>query len=288
MRFGTLNIDDRMTVVIISENAQQYCEANALLPGFDGDMNDFIAQMPVAPTDIGVVTWKPLDGLRLMAPIPVPRRNIFCIGKNYRDHVSELSQTALASATAAIPAAPIVFTKAPSSVIGDKEAVQSFAEITTQLDYEAELAIVIGKPGRGIRKAEAYQHVWGYTIVNDVSARDVQQRHGQWFLGKSMDTFCPMGPWIVGATDIDSSRLGVRCWINDELRQDGNTRDLIFDIPAIIETISAGITLQPGDVIATGTPAGVGLGFNPPKFLKPGDVMKITIDGIGTLTNAIA
>lgn len=288
MRFGTLNIDGRMMVVMISEDGQQYCEASALLPGFEGDMNDFIAQMPVAPTGIEAGTWNPLDGLRLMAPIPVPRRNIFCIGKNYRDHVRELSQTGLASAAAVLPAAPIVFTKAPSSVIGDKDAVQSFAELTGQLDYEAELAIVIGKPGRGIRKAEAYQHVWGYTIVNDVSARDVQQRHGQWFLGKSMDTFCPMGPWIVGSGDVDASQLGVRCWVNEELRQDGNTRDLIFDIPAIVETISAGITLQPGDVIATGTPAGVGLGFNPPKFLKPGDVITITIDSIGTLINHVA
>lgn len=287
MRFGTLNIDGRATVVAISDDGRYYCEAGALLPGFNGNMSDFIARLPMAPTDIGSGAWKPLAGLRLLAPIPVPRRNIFCIGKNYRDHVSELSQTGLASAAAAVPPAPIVFTKAPSSVIGDNEPVQSFVEVTSQLDYEAELAVVIGKPGRGIRKRDAWQHVWGYTIVNDISARDVQQRHGQWFLSKSMDSFCPMGPWIVGADGIDAGSLGVRCWINDELRQEGNTRDLIFDIPAIIETLSAGMTLQPGDVIATGTPAGVGLGFNPPKFLKPGDVMKIEIDRIGTLTNCV-
>jgi 2-keto-4-pentenoate hydratase/2-oxohepta-3-ene-1,7-dioic acid hydratase in catechol pathway len=288
MRFGTLDIDGRATVVAISDDGQQYLEASELLSGFVGDMTDFIARQPTAPQHPGSGVWKPLAG-RLLAPIPLPRRNIFCIGKNYHDHVKELSQTGLASAPAApLPIAPIVFTKAPSSVVGDGAPVQSFPEVTSSLDYEAELAVVIGKPGRGIRKEEAFQHVWGYTIINDISARDVQQRHGQWFLGKSMDTFCPMGPWIVGAAGIDAGNLGVRCWINDELRQDGNTRDLIFDIPTIIATISAGMTLQPGDIIATGTPAGVGFGFHPPKFLKPDDVMKIAIDGIGTLTNRVA
>lgn len=287
MRFGTLETDGRATVVMISDDGRQYAAASALLPGFDGDMSEFIARLPSAPTQVPSGAWQAIERRRLLAPIPVPRRNIFCIGKNYRDHVSELSQTALAGATSAAPAWPIVFTKAPSSVIADNEAVQSFPGLTSQLDYEAELAVVIGKPGRGISRADAYSHVWGYTIVNDVSARDLQHRHGQWFLGKSMDSFCPMGPWIVGAAGIDAGNLGVRCWINDELRQNGNTRDLIFDIPAIIETISAGITLQAGDVIATGTPAGVGLGFDPPKFLKPGDVMRIEIDRIGTLTNRV-
>jgi 2-keto-4-pentenoate hydratase/2-oxohepta-3-ene-1,7-dioic acid hydratase in catechol pathway len=166
--------------------------------------------------------------------------------------------------------------------------VLSFSGITSQLDYEAELAVIIGKPGRGISKADALKHVWGYTIVNDVTARDLQQKHRQWFLGKSMDTFCPMGPYIVTADEVgDPATLNVRCWINGELRQDANTSDLIFDIPTIIETISLGMTLEPGDVIATGTPAGVGIGFNPPKFLKPGDEMKISIDRLGTLINRI-
>ena len=148
--------------------------------------------------------------------------------------------------------------------------------------------MIIGTPGKGISKADALDHVWGYTIVNDVTARDLQQKHRQWFLGKSMDTFCPMGPWVVTADEVgDSADLNVKCWINGELRQDANTSDLIFDIPTIISTISAGITLQPGDVIATGTPAGVGIGFKPPRFLKAGDVMKISIDKLGTLTNAV-
>jgi 2-keto-4-pentenoate hydratase/2-oxohepta-3-ene-1,7-dioic acid hydratase in catechol pathway len=159
--------------------------------------------------------------------------------------------------------------------------------VSTKFDYEAELAVVIGRGGRGITRAQALDHVWGYTIVNDVTARDWQARHKQWFLGKSFDTFCPMGPWIVTADELHVGDLAVRCWVNGELRQNANTRDLIFDVPTLIETISAGITLFPGDIIATGTPAGVGVGFKPPKFLKPGDRVRIEIAGIGTLTNSV-
>ena len=150
------------------------------------------------------------------------------------------------------------------------------------------MALIIGIPGKGISKTDALDHVWGYTIVNDVTARDLQQKHRQWFLGKSMDTFCPMGPWVVTSDEVgDSADLNVKCWINGELRQDATTADLIFDIPTIIATISAGITLQSRDVIATGTPAGVGIGFKPPRFLKAGDVMEISIDKLGTLTNTV-
>jgi 2-keto-4-pentenoate hydratase/2-oxohepta-3-ene-1,7-dioic acid hydratase in catechol pathway len=157
--------------------------------------------------------------------------------------------------------------------------------VSTQIDYEAELAIVIGKGGRNIARADALGHVFGYTIVNDVTARDVQMRHQQWDLGKSFDTFCPMGPWLVTADELDGRDTRVRCWVNDELRQDARTTDLIFDIPSLIETCSRGITLHPGDIIATGTAAGVGMGFNPPRWLRHGDVVRIEIDGIGTLSN---
>jgi 2-keto-4-pentenoate hydratase/2-oxohepta-3-ene-1,7-dioic acid hydratase in catechol pathway len=148
--------------------------------------------------------------------------------------------------------------------------------------------VVIGRGGRGISKADAYDHVFGYTIVNDVTARDLQGRHKQWFLGKSLDTFCPMGPSLVTADEVDPENLSVKCWVNGELRQNANTKDLIFDIPTLIETISAGITLYPGDVIATGTPAGVGIGFKPPKYLKPGDRVAIEIGNLGRLENALA
>ncbi|MCB1448132.1 MAG: fumarylacetoacetate hydrolase family protein, partial [Rhizobiaceae bacterium] len=153
--------------------------------------------------------------------------------------------------------------------------------------YEAELAVIIGRGGRNIQPADAMAHVWGYTIVNDVTARDLQGRYSQWLIGKSQDTFCPMGPFAVTADDIDLGDTAVRCFVNGELRQDANTRDLIFDVPTIIATLSAGITLMPGDVIATGTPAGVGIGFSPPKYLRGGDLVRVEIGGIGALENRL-
>ena len=162
------------------------------------------------------------------------------------------------------------------------------AAVSAQIDYESELAVVIGRGGRDIPAARAMDHVFGYTIVNDVTARDVQLRHKQWDLGKSFDTFCPMGPWIVTADELDARDTRVRGWVNGELRQDGHTRDLIFDIPTLIETCSRGITLHPGDVIATGTPSGVGMGFKPPKWLAAGDIVRIEIDGIGAIENRFA
>ena len=238
------------------------------------------------------VPWQRLDPATLLAPIPRPARNIFCVGKNYHEHAAEFARSGFDTSAAkgeTAPAWPVVFTKPPSAVIGPEAPILRFAALTGQLDYEAELAVVIGRPGRGIARDAALSHVFGYTIVNDVTARDLQQRHRQWFLGKSMDSHCPMGPWIVTADAIPNpAMLELRCTVNGELRQQANTRDLIFDIPTIIATLSAGITLQPGDIIATGTPAGVGIGFDPPRFLEPGDRVSIEIDAIGTLSNPVA
>jgi 2-keto-4-pentenoate hydratase/2-oxohepta-3-ene-1,7-dioic acid hydratase in catechol pathway len=233
----------------------------------------------------------PLSAVRLLAPISAPRRNIFCVGKNYYDHAREFSRSGFEAGAvkgAEIDEFPAVFTKPPSSVVGPGDTVQLHPQATSSVDYEAELAVVIGRAGRDIEKADAYGHVFGYTIINDVTARDRQKNHKQWFLGKALDTFCPMGPWIATADEVDAENLDVQCRVNGELRQNANTRDLIFDIPTIISTISAGLTLQPGDIIATGTPAGVGIGFNPPKFLKAGDTVSISITGLGTLTNPFA
>jgi len=228
----------------------------------------------------------PLSDVRLEAPLPMPRRNIFCVGRNYHAHAKELSTSVFKNNAAKVDTWPIVFTKVPESVIGPNDEVRLPGEsISTQIDYEAELALVIGKGGLNISREDALSHVFGYTIVNDVTARDVQMRHQQWDLGKSFDTFCPMGPWIVTADEMDGTRTRVRCWVNGELRQDGHTTDFIFDIPTLIETCSRGITLHPGDVIATGTPAGVGMGLAPPQYLKAGDVVRIEIDGLGTLEN---
>lgn len=227
-----------------------------------------------------------LADVQLEAPIPLPRRNIWCVGRNYHEHARELQGSVFKNNNTNPAAWPIVFTKVPECVVahGD-DVVLPGDDISPQIDYEAELAVVIGTGGKNIAKADAMTHVYGYTIVNDVTARDVQIRHQQWDMGKSFDTFCPMGPWIVTADELDGQHTRVRCWVNDAPRQDGRTEDLIFDIPTLIETISRGITLYPGDVIATGTPAGVGLGLTPPTFLKTGDVVRIEIDGIGTLQN---
>lgn len=226
-----------------------------------------------------------LADVALDAPIPLPRRNLWCVGRNYHAHAKELATSVFKDNSANTEEWPIVFTKVPECVVGPQDAVRVPVEVTTAVDYEAELAVVIGKGGKNISRAAAMEHVFGYTIVNDVSARDVQVRHQQWDMGKSFDTFCPMGPWIVTADVLDGRQTRVRCWVNGELRQDGPTQNMIFDIPTLIETISRGITLYPGDVIATGTPAGVGMGMQPPHYLAAGDVVRIEVDGIGAIEN---
>ncbi|HEU0204887.1 MAG TPA: fumarylacetoacetate hydrolase family protein [Burkholderiaceae bacterium] len=233
----------------------------------------------------------PLSAVELEAPLPRPRRNLFCVGRNYRAHAQELAGTIFRGDARPIDEWPMIFSKVPECVIAHKAPIRlprnGATPISEQIDYEAELAVVIGRGGLNIARARAMDHVWGYTIVNDVTARDVQTRHNQWHLGKSFDTFCPMGPWLADANDVDGRATRVRCWVNGELRQDAPTTDLIFDIPTLIETISRGITLYPGDVIATGTPAGVGMGMNPPQWLRSGDRVRIEIDGIGVLENPV-
>ena len=227
-----------------------------------------------------------VSAITLRAPLPRPRRNLFCIGRNYHAHAQELATSVFRDQMAEEPTWPMVFSKVPQTVIGPFDAVRLPGKaVSEQIDYECELAVIIGSGGRDITKSRAMEHVFGYTVVNDVTARDVQVRHGQWHLGKSFDTFCPMGPWIVTADELDGRATRVRGWVNGELRQDGKTQDMIFDIPTLIETCSRGITLVPGDVIATGTPSGVGMGFKPPKWLQHGDVVRVEIDGIGVIEN---
>lgn len=239
------------------------------------------------PASLEMLSAIPLDSVDLEAPFPRPARNIFCVGKNYREHAREFSRSGFDSSAAMgeVPKEPIIFSKVPESVIAHGDDVRIDPSVSEAVDYEAELAVIIGTGGRNIKAEDAMDHVWGYTIVNDVTARDLQGRYSQWLIGKSQDTFCPMGPVAVTADEIDVSDTHLRCFVNGELRQQANTRDLIFDIPKIIATISAGVSLIPGDIIATGTPAGVGIGFNPPKYLRGGDVVRIEIDGIGALEN---
>jgi len=222
---------------------------------------------------------------RIIAPIPWPRKNVVMLGINYREHVDEGARAR--ELEIKYPEWPVYFTKPATSVIGHLGKVVNH-KVTSKLDWEVELAVVIGKKGRDIPKDKAYDYVFGYTVCLDMTARELQRQHGQWFKGKSLDTFCPMGPWIVHKSALPNTQQArLICRVNGEVMQDGNTRDMIFDIPTIIESLSAGLTLEPGDIISTGTPSGVGFARMPPLFLKPADKVEGEVEGIGILEVAI-
>jgi len=232
----------------------------------------------------------PLGELMLAAPFPHPARTILCVGKNYREHAAEFYGSGFDSTagTSAIPDAPIIFVKHPSSVVGPHAPIVSGNDPTATVDYEGELGVVIGVRAHRVAERDAMRYVYGYTIINDVTSRELQSKHKQWFIGKSVDSFCPMGPYLVTADEVaDVTALRLQTFVNDELRQDAVVADLIFDIPTLIATLSATTTLLPGDIIATGTPAGVGIGFTPPKYLHPGDRVRVAIGGLGVLSNSV-
>jgi 2-keto-4-pentenoate hydratase/2-oxohepta-3-ene-1,7-dioic acid hydratase in catechol pathway len=228
-----------------------------------------------------------LDRVALQAPIPKPRRNVFCVGRNYMDHVAEGDRTR-GITNSEVPKYPQFFTKAADCVIAPGANVPTHEGVTKWLDYEVELVAIIGTAGRDIPKEKALEHVYGWTIGNDVTGRDLQRRHGQWFKGKSLDRSCPLGPVIVPASDLNAADLAIGLKLNGEQRQASRTSKMIFDVTEIIHQLSSGFTLLPGDVIMTGTPEGVGYAMEPPQTMKAGDVMELTIEGIGTLTNTIS
>ncbi len=228
----------------------------------------------------------PAESCELLAPIPRPSKNVFCVGRNYAEHVAEGYRAR--NEKQVLPEHPQIFTKPPTAVIGPDAAVRLDSRVTEKLDYEVELTVVIGRRGRDIPAAEARDHIFGFTIANDITAREVQRRHGQWFKGKGLDSSCPMGPHIVSLDQLPNfDRLDIGLTVNGERRQNSNTRHMIFPIPEIIEVLSMGMTLEPGDLIMTGTPSGVGYAMTPPRFLAPGDEVACTIEGIGTLSNRI-
>jgi len=262
--------------------------------GLPDDLSSIIEMgdkgLAMAEAAIGRGERVPLSKVKLLAPFPSPRRNIICVGKNYFEHSREFENSGFDSTSGgqAIADAPVVFTKATTSVTGPGEPIPASSDPSNSTDYEGELALVIGRTGRNIAQKDAFDYVCGYTIINDVTARSLQQLHKQWFLGKSLDGFCPMGPCLITSDEIeDVTTLNLSTWVNDELRQKACVKDLIFDIPTIIETVSSLFTIIPGDIIATGTPAGVGIGFTPPAFLQPGDKVVIEIDRIGVLENPV-
>jgi len=229
-----------------------------------------------------------LGEVRLLAPL-VLRKDVIAVGRNYRDHAREFSDSGFdASEKQMIPDHPVIFSKATSSVVGPDDPIVLANDPTNTTDYEGEMAVVIGRPARNVSAADALDHVFGWTIVNDVTARDLQKKHVQWFVGKSPDTFCPMGPWITTTDELPDIRASwMRTTVNGELRQEAPIEALIFDVESLIVTLSEVMTLEPGDVIATGTGKGVGIGFDPPKYLAAGDVVEVSIDGIGTLRNPV-
>jgi 2-keto-4-pentenoate hydratase/2-oxohepta-3-ene-1,7-dioic acid hydratase in catechol pathway len=292
MKLVTLSTEAGHSVGVVDTAADAVRDVRELLPPGAGMLDVIAAWDEVGPRLLeraGGLPARPLGSVDLLAPIPVPRRNVWCVGKNYRDHAVEFGRSGYdtPSRSEELPERPILFSKATTAVTGPDTLVHPGP--TRELDYEGELTVIIGKPGRGIAREDAYDHVWGYTLINDVTARDVQRDHKQWLLGKSFDTHCPMGPYAVTADEVeDVTALELETTVNGERRQWAPLKDLIFDIPELIATISAGTTLLPGDLIATGTPAGVGLGFDPPRFLVGGDVVEVTVTGLGTLRNRIA
>jgi 2-keto-4-pentenoate hydratase/2-oxohepta-3-ene-1,7-dioic acid hydratase in catechol pathway len=232
----------------------------------------------------------PLEGLALEAPVgPLPK-NVICVGKNYHDHAQEFERSGFdaASRGTAVPEHPIFFSKGASTIARPLQPIDASSDDTGTLDYEAELGVVIGRRTRRVARDAAMQCVFGYTLVNDVTARGLQRRHNQWFLGKNLDGFCPVGPWIVTADALpDLGKRELTATVNGERRQRTTIDLMIFDIPTIIATLSKYMTLEPGDLIATGTPAGVGAGFDPPRFLQSGDEVRIALTGLGELRNAV-
>lgn len=265
------------------ESMQAFIEAGAKALQFARKAQTYLNRKPVdeqkklaragALVNVNPTKW--------LAPIPRPKKNVVMLGINYREHVEEGARAR--SLDIKYPEWPVYFTKPATSVIGQKGKVVKH-KVTDKLDWEVELAVVIGKKGRDIPKEKAYDHIFGYTVCLDMTARELQRIHGQWFKGKSLDTFCPLGPWLVHKSGLPNpQQLRLVCRVNGEVMQDGNTRDMIFDIPTIIESLSAGLTLEPGDIISTGTPSGVGFARVPPLFLKPGDRVEAEVEGIGTL-----
>jgi 2-keto-4-pentenoate hydratase/2-oxohepta-3-ene-1,7-dioic acid hydratase in catechol pathway len=273
-------------VGIHGEVIHEVVDLSAIAP----DMLSLIALGPAglaqARDALATSPRRPLEAVQLLAPIPRPHKNITCLGMNYALHAYESARSK--GQPEVLPPYPVFFTKAVTAVNRPDGEVPLWSQVTSQLDWEVELGFIIGTGGTFIAPEDALKHVFGYTIVNDVSARDIQNRHQQFFRGKSLDGTAPMGPWIVTADEIpDPHALGLRLRVNGETLQDSTTADLIFKIPEIISTFSSGTTLEPGDIFITGTPSGVGMGMQPPRWLKAGDVMEAEIDGIGVLRNTV-
>lgn len=293
MKFVTFRKDGAVRVGALSADEKSVVDLTAA--GIASTMLQLIERYDARRGEIGTAVaaggGPSVGAIEILAPIPVPPRNIFCVGKNYHEHAAEFGKSGFNSGSVGgseIPDYPIIFTKPPSSVIGPGAAIVSALDPYNSVDYEAEFAVVIGRGGRVAEADDPMSFVFGYTILNDVTSRELQKRHKQWMLGKGIDTFAPMGPAIVTVDAVpDVAALTMQLWVNGERRQSASIGDLIFDVPTLIRTIGRSITLQPGDIIATGTPVGVGIGFKPPRYLSPGDSVRIEVSGLGVLENPV-
>lgn len=298
MRVLTYQIDDRERLGILSDDEQWIYPVESIGMEYR-DMKELIHEISDSeiqlaehiagkqPYEAEIRGATPLADARILAPIPVPEQDIICLGVNYTDHLKESSEF-LKNAYKEEQEYAVYFGKRVNRALGYNEYIPSYPDLVDGLDYEVELAVIIGRDAKDVPEEKAGEYIFGYTILNDVSARNMQNRHGQWYFGKSLDGFTPMGPWIVTANEIEfPPKLGISSSVNGELRQNANTGELVFGIAHIISELSKGMTLRAGTIISTGTPAGAGVGFKPPKYLKKGDVVECRIDKIGSLTNTV-
>jgi 2-keto-4-pentenoate hydratase/2-oxohepta-3-ene-1,7-dioic acid hydratase in catechol pathway len=294
VKFITFKVGSEHRVGALLQDETQY--ADLTVCGIAADMVDLIGVYSRQPDVVAAAVadtsnHRALSSARLLAPIPTPKRNIFCVGKNYKAHAMEFGTSGFDSSStpgSEMPDLPIIFSKPPSSVSGTGDVIPRELDPYDSVDYEGEVVVVIGKAGRVTEQDNPMDFVFGYTILNDVTSRELQKRHKQWLLGKGIDGFCPMGPVIVTKDAIaDLPGMSIKTWVNGELRQSATISQLIFDIPRLVADIGRSISLQPGDLIATGTPEGVGIGFKPPRYLKQGDVVRIEASGVGAIENTV-
>ncbi len=287
MKLMTFRYGDRVGIGVLDATNGSVIPISDRLP--EGwDMSDLVEHWDEVEGSLAIERGEALsiEDVVVLAPIPRPRRNIFCVGKNYLEHVKEFEKSGYdKTQDPATKDRAVFFTKATTTVRPPNSVIDDHSSLSTQIDYEVELAVIIGRTCRGATLENALNYVWGYTIVNDVTARDIQRDHQQWFLGKSLDGFCPMGPVAATKDEIDLADTAIMSNVNGELRQSSNTSMLMRGVPELIVTLSSALTLEPGDIIATGTPSGVGIGFDPPKFLQLGDTVSARVQGLGCLTN---
>lgn len=290
MKIARVEKAGQVYLALVDEAKQEVALVGGALASHPNPVLAVIEQgVTAAQLQAAVTERVPLAQVKFLAPLSAFLRNPFAVGKNYHEHAVEFDKSgfnATSGAASAIPQFPQIFTKATTTLSGPTDPIRFNPKHTQSVDYEGEIGVVIGSTCRNVSKADAMQHVWGFVALNDVTARDLQKNHAQWFLGKSLDGFCPLGPWMTSRDEAPTD-MRMQTWVNGELRQNAHISQLIFDVPTLIETMSAAMTLLPGDIIATGTSVGVGVGFNPPKFLRQGDVVRVAISGLGELNNPV-